>query len=100
MDEVLKFLGLLYRGNELVIGLELENAIKKGKVRAIAFASDISINSENSILSLISEKPMPVTKFSSKESLGQALGKTLITMVGFKSTKAYYSFITKLKGVN
>ena len=97
MNEALTFLGLLYSGNQLIIGLDVENGIRKKKIKALLFTEDISVTSRKTIESLLGEIPLPMITCFSKEILGKSIGKGPITIVGFKSIKAYYSFKTKIE---
>ena len=98
MDSALQFLGLLYRGNQLIIGLDVENGLKKNKLKAIVFSEDISESSKKSLENLILENRVVTTQYSNKKDIGESLGKKNITMVGFKNLKSYQSFITKVEG--
>lgn len=97
MDDALNFLGLLYRGQQIIIGIDLANAIKRGKIHALLLSEDISDKSYQEINHLAQEHRLPVTINYFKDELGQALGKSVITMVGFKSRKSYQTFLKKLR---
>lgn len=97
MDDAVRFLGLLYHGRAIVIGLDLENAINRGRIYGVLLSEDISEKAAGRIGALISAKNLPFVKCYTKEEIGASLGKGLITMVGFKSRKAYQAFISKVE---
>jgi len=95
MNEALSFLGLLFRGSQIIIGLEVSNAIKRGKIKGVLLANNISEGSLKEIGPLINEYKLPSVSFGDKISIGTSIGKKEITMIGFLSKKAYLTFVEK-----
>ncbi len=91
-DNVLGFLGILYRGHKALIGMEARES-NKGRMAFLAY--DASDNSKKDVNSLI--KGLPVNENYSKKELGEALGYPEVSLILIIDKKAAASLEKKEK---
>ena len=91
-DNVLGFLGILFRGHKALIGMEARES-NKGKMAFLAF--DASENSKKDVNALL--EGIPVNKRYSKIELGEALGYPEVSFILIIDKKAAASLEEKEK---
>ena len=74
--KVLSFIGICMKAGKLVSGeYSVEKAVKGGQAGVVVVAADASANSKKQYTNMCTFYKVPLYFFSSKEVLGQALGK-------------------------
>ena len=77
-DKILSYLGLAMRGRNLVSGeFQTEEAVKNGSAVLLIVAEDASVNTKKLFKDKCSYYEVPVYRYSTKQSLGRAIGKDL-----------------------
>ena len=97
MNDALVFLGLLFKGKQIIIGTNVIGALKKKQIKAVLLAKDISELSESEIMEEVSKQKLLFVKAYMKSEIGSSIGKDIITTVGFKNAKSYETFIRKVE---
>jgi ribosomal protein L7Ae-like RNA K-turn-binding protein len=87
-DKFLQFLSLAKKAGYLVEGYnKCEDTIKKNKIKLIIFSEDAAQNTINKFSSYCIRYKVPIIKSSSKEVLGNALGRVEIKIIGVTDEK-------------
>lgn len=74
--KILSFIGICMKAGKLVSGeYSVEKAVKSGQAGVVMVAADASANSKKQYTNMCAFYKVPLYFFSSKEELGQALGK-------------------------
>ena len=74
--KILSFIGICMKAGKLVSGeFSVEKAVKSGQASVVVVAADASENSKKQYTNMCTYYKVPLFFFSSKEELGQALGK-------------------------
>lgn len=74
--KILSFIGICMKAGKLVSGeYSVEKAVKSGQAGVVVVAADVSANSRKQYTNMCTFYKVPLFFFSSKEELGQALGK-------------------------
>lgn len=77
-DKILSMLGLAKKAGRLAGGeFAVEKAVKGGKARMVVVASDASDNTRKMFINMCTFYQVPCYLYSSKESLGHALGRDI-----------------------
>lgn len=88
------FIGLLFKGDKLLIGKELQNHMDK--VALFVMAKDASSNESERLKKKILRAHRPfLTTSLTKEEMGEALGRDEVTFIGITDKKAAFAFIEK-----
>ncbi len=97
MDKVLGFLGLLYRGNRLVVGSKIEPAIKRGCL--LLKASDAESGETMRLLKKAKTQSLPVLELPyGKEEAGHALGLEACSLILILDKKAALRLGKEIQG--
>lgn len=81
-NETLALLGLARRAGRLVIGAEeSRRAIREGIARVVVLADDASSGHRGKVEAVARARGVPVVGVGSRDELGKALGKGLVTAV-------------------
>lgn len=82
-NKVLSLLGIAMKGRRLVSGeTQTLEAIRKGSAMLVIIAEDASDNTRKLFADKSGYYHVPVVNFGTKESLGDAIGKELRSVVG------------------
>lgn len=97
-DSILPFLGLAYRGRNLVWGERIVlTAIRDKVARVVLVASDASENTVSRIMHRASENSIPVFELpEGKSELGASLGKSACASVAITDAGIALSVLNKL----
>ncbi len=99
----LNLLGLAQRANALVSGDEqVEKAIKKGKVKLIVIASDVSEKTLARYESFSQNYKVPLTNNFNKIEISQAIGKSraILGITNAGMSKKFLSYVTGVENMN
>ena len=79
--KVNRLLGLARRARKLAVGAtEVEQQLKKQRVKLLIFAEDVSANSRRKLLELV--PGCPVVTYSTVAELGALLGREKVAVLG------------------
>lgn len=77
-DKILSMLGLAKKAGRLAGGeFAVEKAVKGGKAKVVAVASDASYNTQKKFINMCTFYQVPCYLYSGKETLGHALGRDI-----------------------
>lgn len=87
MDNILKSLGLAYKGKRIIIGDEIIPLLKKHQVKLIMLASDASENTKKRYKDKSLFYKTEIIECFSKIEFGSALGKHYVAVIGILDSK-------------
>lgn len=87
-NEVLRFIGLLYRGKQISIASDAVSAVKKGKAVLLIVAKDASENAKKEVYALTRIHNVDVYEIYTKDEIGDALGINYVTYLSINNRKA------------
>ena len=93
-DEILGFLGLLYKAHEALIGEELLHHLDS--IHLLIASKGLTSGESRKTLEKAKRMEMKVITLFEQEELGNALGKAQVAFVGIKSKKASIALLKKL----
>ena len=94
--KILSLLGLIMKSGNIVSGEDtVLGEIKKKNLSLVIVASDASENTKKKFRDKCSYRGVSMVEFSTKETLGSALGKGIRSVVGIKDSK----ISKKIKGL-
>lgn len=84
-NKILSLIGLAYRSRNMVSGEDtVLKELKKGSISLVIVAGDSSANTKKKFNDKCSYRNIKIVEFSTKESLGRAIGKEYRGVIGIK----------------
>lgn len=81
-DKILSFIGLARKAGKVAIGEAMcEKSIRNGNACILIVADDASMNTKKKFINACTYRSIPYRFFSSKESVGKAIGKGTIAVI-------------------
>lgn len=85
IEEIRGLLGLARRANRLSVGSrETRLALRRGEVRLVLLAGDASPRDRERLERLAEEEEIPARVVGSRASLGEAIGRSGVAVVGIR----------------
>ena len=96
MDKLLNFISLSLKANACLLGSNIAvSAAKSGKVKLLILSTDAQKNTRKLVTNTANYYNIPVLEYYDKQTLGSAVGKELISVMGIK-TQNFADQILKL----
>lgn len=86
-ENLIKFIGLLFRGRQIFVGDDAKALIKQGKAKFVVVANDVSEASKTQIDNLINLHNVKCSYILTKDELGTAIGKSYVALIATKDMK-------------
>ncbi|HEX9652999.1 MAG TPA: ribosomal L7Ae/L30e/S12e/Gadd45 family protein [bacterium] len=93
IERVLKILGFAQRAHKLTLGMDATlQAIKRGKIKAVVVAEDLSANARQKISTVANQINLPIHTCGSKAAFARALGREETGIIGIADAMFAKSF--------